>query len=134
MRRVYIAHPVSGDIESNLELASSWVRWAVMEMEVCPLAPYLTLCSALNDENEIERKIGFLQGLEQLKLCDELWVCGPTISEGMREEIDFAQRWMIPVKYHEQQRIRHKTQYEKCIHGKLLKVRCDKCGVVEEGQ
>lgn len=132
MRRVFIAHPVRGDIESNLKSATSWVRWAATEMNVCPLAPYLYLCQALDDDSEVERSLGRRLGLESLKTADELWVCGPTITEGMQKEIDYAHRWALRVRYFETQRQRHTKHHEKCVHNKLLSVRCDKCGVVEE--
>ena len=132
MRRVFLAHPVRGDTEANLKAARSWVRWAATEMDVCPIAPYLYLVGALDDDSPVERSLGHRLGLENLKLADELWVCGTKITEGMQEEIDYAMRWMIPVRHFEQQRQRHSKHYEKCVHGKLLSVSCDKCGVVEE--
>lgn len=128
MRRVYIAHPVRGDIIANLNHAKSWVRWAASEMEVCPLAPYLYLQEIMNgSEKELQHLL-----LEHLKFVDELWVCGTKITEGMQIEIDYAQRWMLPIKYFETQRQRHKKDHKKCVHGVLLAAYCSKCGVVEE--
>ena len=39
-------------------------------------------------------------GLELLRRCDELWVCGGVISEGMRGEIAFAARYNILTRYY----------------------------------
>ncbi len=37
-------------------------------------------------------------GLELLKLCDEVWVFGDKISEGMKKEIEFAKKLNIEIK------------------------------------
>ena len=38
-------------------------------------------------------------GLELLKRCDEIWVCGDEISQGMQGEIDLAAKLHIPTIY-----------------------------------
>jgi hypothetical protein len=38
-------------------------------------------------------------GLQLLELCDELWVFGPRISEGMKAEIELARKLGKPTKY-----------------------------------
>lgn len=99
MLRVYIAHPIRGNVEQNLEDAALWVRWAALTQNVCPVAPYLTYTRALNEDDPDQRALGIRLGLEHLRACDELWVCGKRISEGMQEEIDQAFRWGIRIHY-----------------------------------
>jgi hypothetical protein len=102
MKLVYLAHPVRGDIETNLKAASAWVRWATRLPGIVPIAPYFQSVVAFSDTDESERQEGFNHGLKVLQYCQELWVCGQTISEGVQLEIDYAWRWQIPVVFHEE--------------------------------
>lgn len=86
MKLVYIAHPLRGDLELNLRMAARWVRWAAVEKGVCPVAPYIAFCAALDDHSEEERKLGMELDLLILERCDELWLCGPHTSDGMKDE------------------------------------------------
>lgn len=43
--------------------------------------------------------MGIRLGLVQLAMCDELWVFGKEISQGMSKEISFAEERGIPIKY-----------------------------------
>lgn len=86
MRVVYIAHPVSGDVEANLASAAEWVRWAAVEMGVAPVAPYIEMCAAMDDDDPHEREVGMRADKAILARCDEVWLCGPLVSPGMRSE------------------------------------------------
>lgn len=94
---VYIAHPVRPRPDTleteklNLQYAESWVRWAIVDCGVLAVAPYLGLCRALNDGDTSERIMGVAVSLRVLRKCDELWLCGPRISEGMRQEAELAE-------------------------------------------
>ncbi len=46
-----------------------------------------------------ERELALRIGEEMLSRCDEVWVCGDHISEGMRSEIRSAQQKGILVRY-----------------------------------
>lgn len=94
---VFIAHPVAGEVASNLASAERWVRWAITEMQVGPIAPYLYLCRALDDGDQHERDLGIQVGIDQLAICDALWLCGETVSRGMKIEVAFAEGVGIPV-------------------------------------
>lgn len=87
---VYIAHPVSGDVEANLASAARWVRWAAVRMGVAPVAPYITFCAVLDDDDEADRALGMRCDLAILRKCDEVWLCGERVSEGMAGERDHA--------------------------------------------
>lgn len=99
---VFISHPLRGDIASNLKSALTWVRWAVKQ-RVNPVMPWFTLVHAFDDTDPNERLLGMDISMSILLRCDELWVCGERISEGMQAEIDRALRWNIPVKYFKEQ-------------------------------
>ena len=94
---VYIAHPVSGDVETNLAAAARWVRWAAVHMGVAPVAPYIEMCAAMDDSDPEERAIGMRADHAILAKCDEVWLCGDRISEGMIGERDLANDLGIPV-------------------------------------
>lgn len=102
MKLVYIAHPVAGDTATNLKSAASWVRWAARQNGVIPVAPYFQSLAAFDEDTPEEREEGFQIGLKFLQFCQELWVCGDRISEGMQREIYVALGWQIPVVYHEE--------------------------------
>jgi len=53
----------------------------------------------LKEEDPDERDLGIRLGLEQLVMCDELWVFGEEISQGMSKEISFAEERGIPIKH-----------------------------------
>ena len=64
-----------------------------------PIAPHLFFPQFLCDEIEEQRELGMLLGRELLCGCDELWVFGERISEGMEVEIKQAKSSDIPVYY-----------------------------------
>lgn len=68
-------------------------------MGVSPIVPHLLFPQFLKEEDPEERDLGIRLGLEQLAMCDELWVFGKEISQGMSKEINFAEERGIPIKY-----------------------------------
>ena len=95
---VYIASPLRGDIEGNIERAKAYCRFAITK-NVMPMCPHIYFTLFLNDNAEVERRIGMILGLQLLKRCKEVWVFGDTISEGMANEIKIAEKRGIPVRY-----------------------------------
>lgn len=98
MKRVYICSPLSGDIEGNVKRALEYCRVAVRAGCV-PYAPHVYFTRFLDDEMPAERKIGIDEGLSWLRLCDEIWVFGGTVSSGMKSEIELAEVLGLPVLY-----------------------------------
>ncbi len=92
----YICSPYFGDIRHNTEMAKRYSRLAVDRGWV-PITPHLWLPGFISEESERELALGV--GLRLLELCHEIWVCGDTISEGMRREIAHAVNTGIPVKF-----------------------------------
>ena len=62
-------------------------------------AVWLLSYRILDDEIPDERKLGMQAGLSLLWVCDEVWVFGDEITEGMKKEIIFAEKLNIKVKY-----------------------------------
>ena len=59
MKIVYIAHPIGGDVENNLEKVRQIVRKLNLErQDIVPFAPYWLDCHALDDNNPQERERG----------------------------------------------------------------------------
>ena len=74
----YIASPLSGDVEQNLDFARQACRYAIAQ-GVTPFAPHLLYT-------------------QMLELCQELWLCGDRISAGMEGERNTAEELGIPVR------------------------------------
>jgi hypothetical protein len=91
-----IASPYAGDVEHNIDMAKRYCRHA-LESGCDFIAVHLMYPQVLNDANPEERQRGIRMGLRLLAECDELWVCGDKITEGMRTEIAEAQRLGIRV-------------------------------------
>lgn len=95
---VYICSPLKGDVQKNIAKANYYARFAY-EKGCIPLAPHTVFTQFLNDDNPKERERGKAMGLKLLDLCAELWVFGPTISDGMKIEIERARKSGIRTRY-----------------------------------
>ena len=98
MRWIYIASPYKGDIDTNTQNAKKYALF-VSKQTFVPIVPHLYLTQFLNDEVEEERNAGLALGLQMLKRCHEMWLFGDYISEGMRAEMEFAEKHSIPIRY-----------------------------------
>ena len=106
MKKVYICAPLGGDVESNLERVKRYTRYALM-CGTAPVVPHFyALC--LNDNDQTEREIGLAAGLGMLWFCDELWVFGQDITEGMKQELQFCKHLNIKTRYVSEKEIRKK--------------------------
>lgn len=96
MKRVYICAPLGGDVEGNIGKARQYARYALM-CGAAPIVPHFyALC--LDDGIPGERELGMAAGVSLLWLCDELWVFGDRVTEGMASEIRFGQSLNIRIK------------------------------------
>jgi hypothetical protein len=109
MRFVYICSPLRGDVERNIRKANGYCRFAVSQ-SVVPLAPHAIFTGFLDDNIAEERQTGLILGLEILKRCDEVWVIGDRISDGMQSEIMAAQQLNIAIKYFDERCERREDQ------------------------
>lgn len=93
---VYICSPFAGDMEGNTAKAKKYSRFAV-DNGVIPLAPHLLL--PLFMQEETERELAMFMNMVFLGRCEELWVFGSFISEGMQMEINKAQKKNMTIRY-----------------------------------
>ena len=101
MKTVFICSPYRGNVVENEKKAIAYSKQAAKAGYV-PLTPHLLLTRFLNDQNPDERIQALTMGQELLKRCDEIWVYGPTISQGMKYEIDTAKELGKPFRlFHE---------------------------------
>ena len=97
-KTVFIAHPISGDIQGNakkvLEICKN-----IHDKNVIPVAPYLVSLQYLNEEVAEDRELGIEANLESFHrgYIDELWLFGDRISTGMEQEILLALELGIPI-------------------------------------
>lgn len=99
-RLIYIAHPISGDIENNLNKIKSIYRdISLTYHDVIPFAPYFIALHSLDDNVIVERSIGFNQNkyFFENNIIDEMWVYG--ISKGVLQEIEWCKEFVINVSY-----------------------------------
>ena len=104
MKLVYIASPLRGEILSekdyskNIKKATEYCEKAC-SLGVLAFAPHLYFTQFYNDTIPEQREKGLEMGLSMLEKCEELWVMGKNISQGMRGEIAHAKNLGIPI-YH----------------------------------
>ncbi len=97
-RMIYICSPLRGDVRRNIAKANFYSRFAY-EKGNLPLAPHTIFPQFLNDEEPKERKSGMEMGLQLLEVCNELWVFGPIITDGMKAEIEYARKHGMKTRY-----------------------------------
>ena len=81
-----------------MEKAKDYCAYAA-SCGVIPLAPHTIFTQYLNDAVPEQREQGLRTGHELLERCDELWVMGDTISQGMKDEIGLATFLQLPILY-----------------------------------
>lgn len=99
MRKVYICSPFRGEVEKNIEKAKVFSKW-VYNKGILPITVhfYLEEATGLSEEKGDRNELINL-GCEMLLMCDECWVFGNTITEGMKKELEIAYNQNIEVKY-----------------------------------
>lgn len=98
-KTVYPAHPIGGDVAANVQRIKGIVRAMHIAGEVQPVAPFISDCDGiLDDNNPEERAIGIAADTEYFLrgMIDEVWLFGTKISNGMRAEILLAWDLGIP--------------------------------------
>ncbi len=93
---VYICSPFAGDTQGNTEKARRYSRFAA-DMGTIPIAPHLLFPQFLSEETE--RDLALFMGMVLLGKCEQLWVFGGRVSEGMQKEIDKAKRRNIKIRW-----------------------------------
>jgi hypothetical protein len=96
--KVYLAWPFKGDTARNTANVIRYCRFAV-EQGFFPIAPHAYLPLFMDDDNPVERELALSFGLRLLGGCKQLWVFGTKITEGMRREINAANKQGIIIRY-----------------------------------
>lgn len=95
---VYICSPLAGNIDGNMEKARHYCKFA-MRSGTIPLAPHLLFPQFMDDTDSDERALAMFMNMVLLGKCDQLWVFGKTISEGMAAEIGKAEKRGMVIRY-----------------------------------
>lgn len=110
MKYVYICSPYRGDVDYNIAKAQFYCQFATGQ-GVMPIAPHIYFTQFLDDDEPDERRLGLDMGLDMLNFCVELWAFGNRISEGMKAEIEAAERLGISVLFYSD-RCEKRTKFE----------------------
>lgn len=96
---VYICSPYRGDTEKNTEKARKYSRFAV-ESKAIPMTPHLLYPQFMDDSNPEERYLAtHVINYVLIGKCQEVWVFGEGISEGMGREIALAEKRRMKIRY-----------------------------------
>ena len=95
---IYVASPFAGDTERNTERARGYCRFAVSKGCI-PFAPHLLYPQFMDDGDLRQRELGLFFATVLLGKCDELWVFGERISDGISREIAKARKRGLPIRY-----------------------------------
>lgn len=96
MKKIFICSPFRGNIEENKKAAQFYAKIVIGTGRV-PIAPHLYFPQFLDEDNPNERMNGIEMGLELMDACDEVYLFGFNITEGMKFELDHARAKRIPV-------------------------------------
>lgn len=91
---VYICHPYSDDPELN-EFKVREICRAVVTSGAVPLGPQIYLPQFMDEGTQ--RKQAMEACLRLMRVCDEVWVYGHTLSDGMAQEVGLALDIGMPV-------------------------------------
>lgn len=88
---VYIAHPLGQGLAraQNIRNAMTWSAWAAQVQGVSPSCSWQVLAQMFPEHPQF-RQMGLECNLGAIEGCDEVYLCGGWISEGMKLEEDFA--------------------------------------------
>ena len=99
MKLTYMAHPVAGDAPANLARAKLWLKWLTESREEpsAVIAPWIIACEIWDDANPEERTQGLERCKAAIERCDEIYLVGGRVSNGMEIERRHAMRHGLTV-------------------------------------
>lgn len=97
MNKVYVSSPFRGDEDGNVAKARWYARY-VADEGYLPIVPHIYFPQFLRDHIPEERNKAMQMNRVLLLECSELWVFGTVISEGMKQEIEWAKEAGIPIR------------------------------------
>ena len=93
---VYVASPFAGDEAQNTENAIRYCRFAV-DSGAIPLAPHIFLPRFMSEATERDKAM--FMNMVFLGKCEQLWVFGDRITDGMAAEIAKAEKRQMLIRY-----------------------------------
>ena len=112
-KKVYICAPLGEDVEHDLRQAKRYTEYA-LKCGTAPVVPHFYALCLDDSQDPKEREICGTAGLSLLWFCDEMWIFGDEITEGMAAEIQFCKNLNIKTR-----RIRDQ-EIDKMIGGNRL--------------
>lgn len=99
----YVCSPLSAStqegIRINMMKAREYMRMVSEKYNCRAIAPHAILPVYLDDHIPEERALGQRFGLDLLRICKKIVVCGDRISNGMQQEIELARSLGIEIIY-----------------------------------
>lgn len=91
MKHVYMAHPLGQGPErdTNIRNALRWLAWITESFYVAASANWIALALAFTETAE-SRARGLAIDLVHVSRCDELWLVGGRVTQGMSMEYETA--------------------------------------------
>ena len=96
MKCVYICAPLGGNTEENLNKVRRYTEYA-LRCGTAPVVPHF-YAECLDDAKPAEREMGISAGLALLWFCDEMWLFGDEVTEGMAAEIQFCKNLNVTIR------------------------------------
>lgn len=98
---IYVCSPFRGNLTEMIRNSNNTAAYcaSIAKEGAVPIAPHLYFPRFMNEDIPEEREFGMEVGKALLEICDEIWVFGDRISEGMQEEINLAKELNIPIKH-----------------------------------
>ena len=93
---VYVCSPFSGNVVVNHKNTKRYCRIA-LDRGYMPVAAHLMYPQFMDDATE--RDVAMHMSLVLTGKCEEVWVVGDTISQGMAVEIEQAEYWKKHIRY-----------------------------------
>ncbi len=94
---VYVCTPFSGDIKGNVDKALKFSEFIYKKGGI-PLTPHL-LFPFLDDSKKEDRENAMFMDVVLLGKCNEVWVLGNKITEGMKQELNVSKRRRQKIRY-----------------------------------
>lgn len=91
--------PTQEEIRANMLKARKYMEWVSAKYNCRAIAPHAILPAYLDDHIPEERALGRKFGMDLLKICKKMVVCGSVLSNGMRAEIELAENLGIEIIY-----------------------------------
>ena len=95
---VYICSPYAGNVKQNVRRAQAYCRFAVQKNCV-PIATHLLFPQFMDDTDPVQRQQALFMSRLLLTKCNEVWVFGDMISQGMASEIRKAESRNKTIRY-----------------------------------